>query len=139
MRADEPRARARQLGARVMGRLDALARFSSDKGALTRLYLTPEHKAAALQVQAGWARPACSPPSTQSATSSAVTRASKPGLPALLLGSHIDTVRNAGKYDGNLGVIAAIEAVAELHGSSGACRSRSRCWALATRRACASR
>jgi allantoate deiminase len=37
------------------------------------------------------------------------------GLPALLLGSHIDTVRNAGRYDGNLGVIAAIEAVAELH------------------------
>ena len=38
-----------------------------------------------------------------------------PGLPALLLGSHIDTVRNAGKYDGNLGVVAAIEAVAALH------------------------
>ena len=35
--------------------------------------------------------------------------------PALLLGSHIDTVRNAGKYDGNLGVIAAIQAVAALH------------------------
>jgi allantoate deiminase len=35
--------------------------------------------------------------------------------PTLLLGSHIDTVRNAGKYDGNLGVVAAIEAVAELH------------------------
>ena len=39
----------------------------------------------------------------------------EPGLPALLLGSHIDTVRNAGKFDGNLGVIAAISAVASLH------------------------
>jgi allantoate deiminase len=38
----------------------------------------------------------------------------EPDAPALLLGSHIDTVRNAGKYDGNLGVIAAIQAVAEL-------------------------
>ena len=37
------------------------------------------------------------------------------GLPALLIGSHIDTVRNAGKYDGNLGVVAAISAVAALH------------------------
>ena len=39
----------------------------------------------------------------------------EPGLPALLIGSHIDTVRNAGKYDGNLGVVAAISAVAALH------------------------
>ena len=38
-----------------------------------------------------------------------------PGAPALLLGSHIDTVRNAGRYDGNLGVVVAIEAVAALH------------------------
>jgi allantoate deiminase len=38
----------------------------------------------------------------------------RPGLPALLMGSHIDTVRNAGKYDGNLGVVAAIEAVVAL-------------------------
>ena len=39
----------------------------------------------------------------------------RPGLPAVLLGSHIDTVRDAGRYDGNLGVLAAIEVVAELH------------------------
>ncbi len=28
--------------------------------------------------------------------------AATPGAPTLLLGSHIDTVRNAGRYDGNL-------------------------------------
>jgi allantoate deiminase len=39
----------------------------------------------------------------------------EPGLPALMLVSHIDTVRNADKYDGCLGVIAAIQAVAVLH------------------------
>jgi allantoate deiminase len=32
-----------------------------------------------------------------------------------MLGSHLDTVRDAGKYDGMLGVIAAIESVAQLH------------------------
>ena len=32
----------------------------------------------------------------------------------LLLGSHIDTVRQAGRYDGNFGVLAAIAAVAEM-------------------------
>jgi hypothetical protein len=33
-------------------------------------------------------------------------------LPALLMGSHIDTVRNAGKYDGALGVLAVSTATA---------------------------
>ena len=33
----------------------------------------------------------------------------------MLLGSHLDTVRNAGRYDGMLGVLAAIEVVQRLH------------------------
>jgi allantoate deiminase len=37
-----------------------------------------------------------------------------PGLPALLLGSHIDTVRNAGRFDGTLGVLVAIAVVGML-------------------------
>ena len=40
------------LGAGLMRRLDDLAEFSSEKTALTRLYLSPEHKAAALQIMA---------------------------------------------------------------------------------------
>src|SRR5439155_26617999 len=36
-------------------------------------------------------------------------------LPCLMLGSHLDTVRDAGKYDGMLGVITAIELVASLN------------------------
>ncbi|MES2338018.1 MAG: allantoate amidohydrolase [Pseudomonadota bacterium] len=35
--------------------------------------------------------------------------------PALLIGSHIDSVRDAGRYDGPLGVMLGIEAVAALH------------------------
>jgi allantoate deiminase len=38
-----------------------------------------------------------------------------PGAPTLLLGSHLDSVRDAGKYDGPLGVIVAIAAVQRLH------------------------
>jgi N-carbamoyl-L-amino-acid hydrolase len=37
-----------------------------------------------------------------------------PGLPAIALGSHIDTVPNGGKYDGALGVMGAIEVVQTL-------------------------
>jgi allantoate deiminase len=36
------------------------------------------------------------------------------GAPALLLGSHLDSVRDAGKYDGTLGVLVAIAAVERL-------------------------
>ena len=39
----------------------------------------------------------------------------RPGLPCLMLGSHYDTVRDAGKWDGPLGVITAIACVADLN------------------------
>ena len=106
------------LGATLIRRLDDLAEFSSEKNALTRLYLTPEHKAAALQIMAWMSEAGMK--ATIDAVGNVVGRydANAPGLPALLLGSHIDTVRNAGKYDGNLGVLAAIAAVAELDRAS---------------------
>jgi len=99
----------------AIDRLDALARFTDEPGELTRLYLLPAHKAAALQVLA-WMTEA-GMETWIDAAGNVVGRyeGNEPGLPTLLLGSHIDTVRNAGKYDGNLGVVAAISAVASLH------------------------
>ena len=90
-------------------------RFSAEPDALTRLYLSAEHKAAALQTQV-WMQEAGMVAHTD-AVANVVGRyeGREPGLPALLLGSHIDTVRNAGKYDGCFGVIAAIQAVAALY------------------------
>jgi allantoate deiminase len=97
-----------------MRRLDELARYSDAPGHLTRLYLTPAHKAAAAQVQA-WMEDA-GLGTRIDAVGNVVGRyeGMESNAPALLIGSHIDTVRNAGKYDGALGVIAAIEAIAEL-------------------------
>ena len=102
-------------GAIVMRRLDELARFSCETKELTRLYLTPQHKAAALQVMA-WVGEA-GMISEIDAVGNVVGRyeGGTAGAPTLLIGSHIDTVKNAGKYDGNLGVIIGIQAVAELH------------------------
>jgi allantoate deiminase len=110
-------ASAQAAGYVVMRRLDELARFSTESGALTRLYLSTEHKAAALQVQA-WMQDAGMAAHID-AVGDVVGRydGREPRLPALLLGSHIDTVRNAGKYDGCFGVVAAIQAVAALHAS----------------------
>ena len=39
----------------------------------------------------------------------------KPNLPCLMLGSHYDTVRDAGKWDGPLGLLTAISCVADLN------------------------
>jgi allantoate deiminase len=102
-------------GTTVMARLDALAEFTETPGRLTRLYLTPEHKAAALQVRVWMEEAGMS--ARMDAVGNIVGRyeGEQPNAPALLVGSHIDTVRDAGKYDGNLGVLAAIQAVAELH------------------------
>ena len=39
---------------------------------------------------------------------SARYESARAGAPCLMMGSHLDTVRDAGKYDGMLGVITAI-------------------------------
>ena len=102
-------------GVELMRRLDELAAFSSEKDGLTRLYLSPEYKAAALKVMAWMSEAGMK--TMIDAVGNVVGRYNGrvPDKPALLLGSHIDTVRNAGKYDGNLGVLIAIAAVAELN------------------------
>lgn len=104
----------RTAAARVMARLAELARHSAEPDALTRLYLTPEHEAAATAV-AGWMREA-GLAVTGDAVGTVLGRrpGSEPGARTLILGSHIDTIRNAGRFDGTLGVVVAIEALASL-------------------------
>lgn len=97
-----------------MARLAALAAFSSEAGALTRLFLSPEHKGAAAAVSA-WLTDVGMVARTDAAgTVVGRLAARQAGAPTLILGSHLDTVRNAGRFDGALGVVAAIEAVALL-------------------------
>lgn len=109
-----PRKPRHSLAARIVSRLQQLATISSSPGDITRLYLTKEHRAAA-DLVAGWMREAGMSASLD-ATGTVVGRieGSTTNAKTLLLGSHIDTVRNAGRFDGCLGVVAAIEAIAEL-------------------------
>jgi allantoate deiminase len=100
--------------ARILERCDALARCSEQPDGLTRVYLSPELGAAsALVLQ--WMREA-GMSARRDAVGNVVGRyeGERPGLPCLMLGSHLDTVRDAGKYDGILGVVTAIECVATL-------------------------
>lgn len=100
---------------RIMQRCDALARHSELPGGLTRVFLSPEGRAAGDAVL-GWMREA-GMQAHLDAIGNAVGRyeGERPGLACLMLGSHLDTVRDAGKYDGMLGVISAIECVDALN------------------------
>ena len=103
-----------QFGPDLMARLDALAAFTEVEGQLTRRYLSPAHIAAMHQVDAWMAEAGMSVRTDPLMSVFGRYEGSKPGAPAIMIGSHIDTVIDAGRYDGNLGVLAAIAAVAEL-------------------------
>ncbi|CAO3362128.1 allantoate amidohydrolase [Azospirillum melinis] len=102
-------------GPALLDRIDALAAISAEEGRLSRLYLTPEHRRAN-DLVAGWMREA-GMGVREDAVGNIVGRyeGDKPGLPALLIGSHLDTVRDAGRYDGMLGVLSGIAVVADLN------------------------
>jgi len=101
-------------GALLLARADELAAITAGPG-LTRLYLTDEHRRANALV-GDWMRQAGMAVRTDAAGNIIGRYEGKiPGAPALLLGSHLDTVRNAGRYDGMLGVLSAIACVEHLH------------------------
>ena len=106
---------AQSAAARVMARCDALAEISESEDGLTRVYLSPEQVRANARV-AEWMQ-AAGMTTWQDAVGNICGRyeSAEPGAQALLLGSHLDTVRNAGRYDGMLGVLSAIETVQWLH------------------------
>ncbi len=102
------------LGPEIMSQIDLLAACSESAECLTRSYLTDQH-ARANDLVLGWMGKAgmdCGVDPVGNALGRYEGR--RPGLPALILGSHLDTVRDAGKYDGMLGVVTAIACVKAL-------------------------
>lgn len=99
----------------ILARCDELARLSESSSELTRTFLTPEH-ARANALAAGWMVQAGMTAQVDGAGNVVGRYAgTEPGAPALMLASHLDTVRNAGKYDGMLGVVSAIACVDRLN------------------------
>jgi allantoate deiminase len=104
------------LGDEIVGRIGELAKISETPEHLTRIFLSKEHRAAA-ELILDWMRSA-GMRAHLDAIGNVCGRyeGERPGLPCLMLGSHYDTVRDAGKWDGPLGLIAAISCVADLNG-----------------------
>ncbi|MCU1515167.1 MAG: Zn-dependent hydrolase [Microbacteriaceae bacterium] len=102
----------------IMDRCDDLATISSQPDRLERVHLSPEHKAANALVAEWMTDAGLSTWQDPAGNQCGRLEGAEPGLPALLIGSHIDTVPDAGRYDGMLGVLLAI-AVAKRIKKSG--------------------
>ena len=100
---------------KIMQRIEALAKISETPENLTRTLGTPAMRRAN-ELVAKWMREAGMKMRVD-AIGNLIGRydGEKSNAKILLLGSHLDTVRDAGKFDGPLGVILAIACVEHLH------------------------
>jgi allantoate deiminase len=115
MNAQSAERKTLSLGEAIVSRINRLAAISETPDHLTRIFLTPEHRAAADLIM-GWMAEA-GMRAHLDAIGNVCGRyeGERPGLPCLMLGSHFDTVRDAGKWDGPLGLLTAIACVADLN------------------------
>lgn len=108
------------LGNDVWDWQESLARHSdpgfAELGQLTVTYLTDAHRACAQRIS-GWMRECGFDEVAIDAVGNVVGRYHPDAADGryLLTGSHYDTVRNAGKYDGRLGIFVPMACVRELH------------------------
>jgi len=108
-------ATAHRFGDSILARAELLAAITQDAPRVTRAYLTPEHRRAG-ELIASWMREAGMSVHWD-ALGNVVGRyaGAAPDAPVLMTGSHLDTVRNAGRYDGLFGILSPIACVADLH------------------------
>ncbi|MFN3437715.1 MAG: 2-oxo-4-hydroxy-4-carboxy-5-ureidoimidazoline decarboxylase [Acidovorax sp.] len=113
-----------ELGNLTWDALEELAKYSdpgfAEKGQLTVTYLTDAHRACAERIEF-WMKNSCGfDEVTIDAVGNVVGRyhPATPGARYLMTGSHYDTVRNGGKYDGRLGIFVPMACVRELHRAS---------------------
>jgi beta-ureidopropionase / N-carbamoyl-L-amino-acid hydrolase len=109
------------LGNQVWDWAETLAQHSdpgyAERGELTVTYLTDAHRACAAQL-AAWMRSECGFDEVSiDAVGNVVGvyHGHDANARRLMTGSHYDTVRNGGKYDGRLGILAPMACVRELH------------------------
>lgn len=100
---------------RAITRCFEISAISAMNGGIERTYLTPEHRKHN-DIASEWMREAGLETYTDAAgTLHGRLRSGVENAPVLYLGSHLDTVPDAGKYDGILGVVMAIEVAQRLN------------------------
>lgn len=94
-------------------RLSEIAKCSVDETGVTRFPFTPEHKAA-LGVMRSWMTQAGLKVHMDAAGTFIGRREGPLGAPTFLIGSHQDSVKNGGRYDGIMGVVLGCLALEKL-------------------------
>ena len=104
-------------GARAVARCDELGvtPYSETPDGLYRPFLSTAHAAALRRITIWMQEAGMSARLDAAANLIGRYEGSDPNSRTLLIGSHIDTVRDGGRYDGPLGIMLGIEAVAALH------------------------
>ncbi len=104
-----------ELGNAVMAWSETIAAWSDDEAVLTCAYMTAAHRKTAEQLKA-WMIEAGMQAHIDAA-GNVVGRylSNNPAAKTLMTGSHYDTVKNGGKYDGREGILVPIAVVRHLH------------------------
>ena len=105
-----------QFGEEILRQADVLGAITEEPGRITRSYLTPQHREAGERIL-GWMREAGMDAGFD-ALGNVVGRYAAHWIrsaPVLLTGSHMDSVVDAGRYDGLFGVLSPIACVKALH------------------------
>ena len=111
-----PDSQSLSLAREVMARCQTLARFSEDAGSIRRTFLSPPMRDCHREIMT-WVEALGVTSTIDAAGNLRMTYpAAEPGAKRLLIGSHLDTVPNAGAYDGILGVVLAIALLRGLDG-----------------------
>lgn len=105
----------REAAESVMTRCDQLAARTEEPGRITRRYGTPAMREANELVARWMAAAGMDVREDNAGNLIGRYEAVAPGGRTLLLGSHLDSVRDAGRYDGPLGVLLAVALVGRLH------------------------
>jgi len=105
----------RSLGPEIVNRISALGAISETSDGLTRIFLSPEHRAAADLLMSWMSEAGMRAHLDAIGNVCGRYEGERPDLPCLMLGSHYDTVRDAGRWDGPLGLITAISCIKDLH------------------------
>ena len=96
------------LGRRILDLADDLARWSEESGALTCTFFSEAHRAVAGQLRDWFAAAGLAAGIDPAGNVVGRLPGATPGARTLIIGSHYDTVRNAGKYDGRLGILCGL-------------------------------
>ena len=106
-----------RLAEEVIVRCEKLAKFSEDAGGTRRTFLSPPMRDCHREVSS-WMNALGMTVSVDAVGNlRGFFAGTSPAAPRILIGSHLDTVPNAGAFDGILGVVLAVELVESLRGS----------------------